>query len=148
MPSDGSAQNVRSYLVALNEIMQRYRALQRGRLAEQRFQLARVKAAEAGPNRKELLKDVYSAQSIEKLELTDLSSALGGLRPPTVFSPPHERLLHALGEMIAANHDKATARRSNDKLALAEARQRQERALDLWRGATNELKMLGKGLHT
>jgi len=148
MPLYSSAQNIRSYFVALNEIMQRYRALQRGRLAEQRFQLARMKAAEAGPKRKEILKEVYSAQSIENLELIDMSSALGGLRPPAVFSAPHQRLLQALDEMVAANQDKATARSSNDKQALSKAHQREEHAIDLWRAAANELKKLGQDLHT
>jgi len=83
-----SAQNIRSYFVALNEIMQRYSALQRGRLAEQHVQLARMKAAEVGPKRKEILKEVYSAQSIENLELIDMTTALGGCARRQFSQPP------------------------------------------------------------
>ncbi len=59
-----------------------------GRLAEQRVQLSRMQTAEAGPKRKEILKEIYSAQSIENLELIDMTTALGGLRPPSVFLSP------------------------------------------------------------
>ena len=99
-------------------------------------------------NEKEILKEIYSGQSIENLELIDMTTALGGLRPPAVFSARHQHLLHAIDEIVAANQDKSIARSSADKQALSKAHQRQEHAIDLWRGAANELKRLGKGLHT
>jgi len=47
-----------------------------------------MQAAEAGPKRKEILEEIYSAQSIENLELIDMTTALGGLSPPAVFLSP------------------------------------------------------------
>jgi hypothetical protein len=135
---------MRSYLVALYQIMQRHRAMLRDLLADQRRRVARLRAAESGPKRREILKESYLAESIHTQDLIELSSALGELRPPATLSTPHEHLLHALDEMVAANRDKATAHNSNDKQALSKARQREAHATDLWRVATNELRRLTK----
>jgi hypothetical protein len=113
-------------------------------LADQRRRVARMRAAESGSKRREILKESYLAESIHTQDLIELSNALGGLRPPAALSTPHVHLLHALDEMVAANRDKATARKSNDKHALSKAREREANATELWRVATNELRRLAK----